>query len=219
MLSPASEAVKPSKRDSVEESPRRQDVVAVQRTTEDGPNDDMLTRLHQETDTRGPSKPSSPGDVADKVRPATPQTNPCGRDMDSLGSGELATLDSGTSEEAESYADALAISSEPSQTPPQAAAAAVQDRERGWTLPGPGLSDPFVEPDKMAATLSADSAVFDGADKDGSPNESVHTLLHAYVLKSRHQDLWLAVANCTPQRRKLLEDLSSTQEGCGSLTL
>ncbi|KAI6379949.1 hypothetical protein MCOR25_001847 [Pyricularia grisea] len=148
----ASEAIKASKRNSIEESPGKQDAVAVQPTTKDGPNDGMVTPLHQESDTGG-SSTLSPRDNADKMQPNTPQSSHYStEEIDSLDGAELPALDPDTPGEAGDYVEALALSSDPSQMPPRAAT--VQDRERSWARPDDlGLSDPFVQPVNMAATL------------------------------------------------------------------
>ncbi|KAI6379950.1 hypothetical protein MCOR25_001848 [Pyricularia grisea] len=43
--------------------------------------------------------------------------------------------------------------------------------------------------------------------------------MHAYLLKSRRQNLWAAMASSMSPRGKLLEDLSNSPEGCKSLSM
>lgn len=148
---PASKAMKPSKRNNIEESPGKQDADAVQPTVEYDLDGYTVTSLHQEIDTCG-SPTRSSRESSEKVQPTTPESNPCGREINNLNSEELPTLSSDTPEESDGHVEALALSSDPSQMPPRAAAAA-EDRELIWARPGLGLSDPFVQTDNMTATL------------------------------------------------------------------
>ncbi|TLD26679.1 hypothetical protein PspLS_05057 [Pyricularia sp. CBS 133598] len=147
----ASKAMKPSKGNSIEKSPGEQDAVNAQPDTENGPDERAVTPPHQETSPLE-SPTLSSGDDADKARPVTPQSHPYDRELDSLDGEELPAFLPDTSDESDDHVKALAISSEPSQMPPRAATT-VEDMEQSWARPGQGLSDPFVQTDKMAATL------------------------------------------------------------------
>ncbi|TLD26684.1 hypothetical protein PspLS_05058 [Pyricularia sp. CBS 133598] len=69
------------------------------------------------------------------------------------------------------------------------------------------------------ATESGHSTVHEWKENEGMPDERVYSLLHGYILRSHRQDLWLAMANNKLKRDQLLEDLSSTLEGCRSLSI